>query len=74
MRAASNGHSDTVKVLLEAGADIEAKGRVSKRILHTHTYTYTYTYTHVHMDILLLTLSFASIEAPASSNTLTVSE
>ena len=32
MRAASNGHSDTVKVLLEAGASIEAKDNVSKRI------------------------------------------
>ena len=32
MWAAWNGHSDTVKALLEAGADIEAKGRVSKRI------------------------------------------
>ena len=30
--AAHRGHSDTVKALLEAGADIEAKGRVSKRI------------------------------------------
>ena len=32
------------------------------------------THTNAHMDILLLTLFFASIEAPASSNTLTVSE
>ena len=32
MLAASNGHADTVKVLLEAGASIEAKGNVSKRI------------------------------------------
>ena len=32
MLAALNGHSDTVKVLLEAGADIEAKDTVSKRI------------------------------------------
>ena len=30
--AALNGHSDIVKVLLEAGALIEAKGYVSKRI------------------------------------------
>ena len=32
MGAAFNGHSDTVKVLLEAGASIEAKSNVSKRI------------------------------------------
>ena len=32
MLAAENGHSDTVKVLLEAGAAIEAKNIVSKRI------------------------------------------
>ena len=30
--AALNGHSDIVKVLLEAGASIEAKDNVSKRI------------------------------------------
>ena len=30
--AALNGHSDNVKVLLEAGAAIEAKDDVSKRI------------------------------------------
>ena len=30
--AAYNGHSDTVKLLLEAGASIEAKSNVSKRI------------------------------------------
>ena len=30
--AAHNGHSDIVKVLLDAGADIEAKNTVSKRI------------------------------------------
>ena len=30
--AASNDHADTVKVLLAAGASIEAKGNVSKRI------------------------------------------
>ena len=30
--AASNGHSDTVKVLIDTGADIEAKNTVSKRI------------------------------------------
>ena len=41
--AAENGHSDTVKVLLEAGADIEAKGRVSKRIsICTCVYVYVY--------------------------------
>ena len=32
MWAADNGHSDVVKVLLDAGADIEAKDNVSKRI------------------------------------------
>ena len=37
------------------------------------THTHTHTHTHVHMDILLLTGPFASIEAPASSNTATVS-
>ena len=31
------------------------------------------THTHVHMDILLLTLCFASIKAPASSNSLKIS-
>ena len=30
--AAKNGHTDIVKVLLEAGASIEAKTTVSKRI------------------------------------------
>ena len=30
--AALNGHSDVIKVLLDAGAAIEAKGHVSKRI------------------------------------------
>ena len=32
MLAASNGKSDVIKVLLEAGASIEAKSTVSKRI------------------------------------------
>ena len=32
MWAAWNSHSDTVKVLIEGGADIEAKDNVSKRI------------------------------------------
>ena len=32
MWAALNGHSDVIKVLLEAGASIEAKDNVSKRI------------------------------------------
>ena len=32
MLAAWHGHTDTVKVLLEAGASIEAKNKVSKRI------------------------------------------
>ena len=32
MRAAADGHSDVVKVLIDAGAAIEAKGPVSKRI------------------------------------------
>ena len=32
MWAASNGHTDVIKVLLEAGASIEAKNNVSKRI------------------------------------------
>ena len=32
MWAAYNGHSDVIKVLLEAGASIEAKDNVSKRI------------------------------------------
>ena len=32
MLAAANGHSDIIKVLLEAGASIEAKDDVSKRI------------------------------------------
>ena len=32
MLAAENGHTDVVKVLLEAGAAIEAKNDVSKRI------------------------------------------
>ena len=37
MRAARTGHSDTVKLLLEAGASIEAKTTVSKRIsINTH--------------------------------------
>ena len=32
MRAAYNGHSDIIKLLLEAGASTEAKDNVSKRI------------------------------------------
>ena len=32
MVAASNGHTDVIRVLLAAGALIEAKGHVSKRI------------------------------------------
>ena len=32
MRAAHDGHADVVKVLIDAGAAIEAKGHVSKRI------------------------------------------
>ena len=32
MWAAGYGHSDVIKVLLEAGASIEAKDKVSKRI------------------------------------------
>ena len=33
----------------------------------------THTHTHVHMDILLLTVDFASIAAPASISSLTIS-
>ena len=32
MVAAENGHPDTVKLLIDAGAAIEAKDNVSKRI------------------------------------------
>ena len=32
MRAASHGHSDIIKLLIDAGAAIEAEGPVSKRI------------------------------------------
>ena len=32
MRAAQKGHSDVIKVLIDAGAAIEAKNDVSKRI------------------------------------------
>ena len=32
MWAANNGHADTVRVFLEAGAAIEAEDKVSKRI------------------------------------------
>ena len=32
MLAASDGHTDVIKVLIDAGADIEAKDNVSKRI------------------------------------------
>ena len=39
-----------------------------------NTHTNTQTNTHVHMDSLVLTLFFASMEAPASSSNLTVSE
>ena len=43
-------------------------------IIHTMMQEYnTHTHTHVHMDILLLTVVFASVEAPASSSSLTVS-
>ena len=33
MRAAQNGHADIIRLLLEAGASIEAKDKVSKRII-----------------------------------------
>ena len=32
MLAAGNGHTDVIKLLLEAGASVEAKNKVSKRI------------------------------------------
>ena len=32
MHAAHNGHTEVVMLLIEAGADIEAKNNVSKRI------------------------------------------
>ena len=32
MLAAYNGHSDVIKLFIDAGADIEAKSTVSKRI------------------------------------------
>ena len=32
IRAAYNGHADVIKVLIDAGAAIEAKDNVSKRI------------------------------------------
>ena len=32
MQASYNGNGDSVRLLLEAGADIDAKGSVSKRI------------------------------------------
>ena len=32
MLAAKNGNADIIKVLIDAGADIEAKDNVSKRI------------------------------------------
>ena len=41
MWAARYGKADIIKVLLEAGADIEAKGHVSKRIsICTCVYVY----------------------------------
>ena len=36
MWAASNGHSDVIKLLLEAGASIEAKTTVSKEYPYAH--------------------------------------
>ena len=39
----------------------------------THTHTHTHTHVHMDMDILSLTGLFASIKAPASSSSLTVS-
>ena len=32
MKAADNGHTDVIKLLLRAGASVEAKDNVSKRI------------------------------------------
>ena len=32
MSAANNGHADTIRALLKAGASVEAKTNVSKRI------------------------------------------
>ena len=43
MWAVHNGHADVVKVLIDAGAAIEAKGNVSKRIsICTCVYVYVY--------------------------------
>ena len=36
MLAAENGNADIIKVLLEAGASIEAKDKVSKRNIYMH--------------------------------------
>ena len=38
-----------------------------------NTHSHIHTHTHVHMDILLLTEVFASIKAPDSSSSLTLS-
>ena len=55
------------------------KSRIKRHfllIIHTMMQeynTHTHTHTHVHVDILLLTGPFASMKAPASSSSLTVS-
>ena len=36
MWAANNGHSDVIRLLLEAGASIEAKSTVSKEYPYAH--------------------------------------
>ena len=103
--AASNGHTEVVKFLVDAGAYIEAKDNVSKRVfistyVHVCMYvcvcafvrqgvfihhappppcpsskdTHTHTHPYVHLNILLLILSFTSVEAPASTSSLTTPE
>ena len=51
--AAEKGHLPALQLLLDRGADIEAKNKVSQtntHILYKHTYTYIHTniYEHIH--------------------------
>jgi ankyrin repeat protein len=42
MLASQNGHTATVQLLLEAGADKEAKGQVTKRERKDHAHAHTH--------------------------------
>jgi hypothetical protein len=53
--AANFKHVDIVKLLLERGADVNAKDTVMYMYMHMHSHTYTHTHTHAHTHAHTLT-------------------